>query len=86
MADRGGLVESSSEARHSCQKGIRNTAKSFGRVPNMWLMADRGGISRKEWAMGYYGAAINPLERWVGGFRNRGKDIVMELVQYLLDQ
>ena len=48
----------------------------------MWLMADRGGISGKEWAMGYCDAAINTLERWVGGFRNRGKDIVMESVQY----
>ncbi|KAI9760044.1 MAG: hypothetical protein M1840_002745 [Geoglossum simile] len=36
------------------------------------------------WVMGYHNAAIDPQERWVGGFRNRGKDIVMESVQHLL--
>jgi hypothetical protein len=35
--------------------------------------------------MGYHNAAIDPQERWVGGYHNRGKDIVMESVQNLLD-
>ncbi|KAI9768539.1 MAG: hypothetical protein M1839_004006, partial [Geoglossum umbratile] len=36
--------------------------------------------------MGYYDAAIDPQERWVGGYRNRGRDIIMESVQHVLDQ
>ena len=36
--------------------------------------------------MGYYDAAIDPQERWIGGYRNRGKDIIMESVQRVLDQ
>ncbi|KAI9856973.1 MAG: hypothetical protein M1813_008689 [Trichoglossum hirsutum] len=36
--------------------------------------------------MGYHDAAIDPQERWVGGYRNRGRDIVMESVQYVLNQ
>ena len=36
--------------------------------------------------MGYHDAAINLQECWVGGFRDRGQDIVMESVSYLLEQ
>ena len=36
--------------------------------------------------MGYYDAAIDPQECWIGGYRNRGKDIIIESVQNLLDQ
>jgi hypothetical protein len=36
--------------------------------------------------MGYHDAAIDPQECWVGGYRKRGKDIVMESVHNLLHQ
>ncbi len=34
--------------------------------------------------MGYHDAAIDPQECWVGGFRDRGTNIVMESVHHLL--
>ena len=34
--------------------------------------------------MGYHDTAIDPQECWVGGFKDRGTDIVMESVHYLL--
>jgi hypothetical protein len=36
--------------------------------------------------MSYHDAAINPKERWVGGYRNRSHDIVMESISHLLEQ
>jgi hypothetical protein len=36
--------------------------------------------------MGYHDAAIDPQERWIGGYRDRGQDIIMASVQHLLDQ
>ena len=52
--------------------------------PRWWLTG--GPVLARGWAMGYHDATINPQECWVGGFRNRGKDIMMESVQHLLDQ
>jgi len=52
--------------------------------PRWWLSGSP--VRAGGWAMGYYDAAIDPQECWVGGYRNRGKDIIIESVQNLLDQ
>src|SRR4051794_7637454 len=36
--------------------------------------------------MGYHDAAMDPQMRWVGGYRRRGKDILMESFENLLEQ
>jgi hypothetical protein len=36
--------------------------------------------------MGYYDAALNPQECWIGGYRNRGQDIIVALIQQLFNQ
>ena len=52
--------------------------------PRWWLSGSP--VRAGEWAMGYHDAAIDPQEYWIGGYRNRGTDIVMESIQHLLDQ
>ena len=52
--------------------------------PRWWLAGSP--VRTGGWTMGYYDAAIDPQERWVGGYRNRGRDIIMESVQHVLDQ
>ncbi|KAI9853734.1 MAG: hypothetical protein M1813_001824 [Trichoglossum hirsutum] len=52
--------------------------------PRWWLTGSP--VLEGRWAIGYYDAAINPQERWIGGFRDRGQDIVIESVPNLLEQ
>jgi hypothetical protein len=52
--------------------------------PRWWLSGSP--VMEGRWAMRYHDAAIDPEERWVDGYRNRDKDIVMESVHNLLDQ
>jgi hypothetical protein len=51
--------------------------------PRWWLSGSP--VLDGRWTMGYHDAAIDSQERWVGGFCNRGMDIVMESVQHLLE-
>jgi hypothetical protein len=50
--------------------------------PHWWLSGSPMHVGG--WTVGYYHAAIDPQERWVGGYRNRGKDTAMESVHNLL--
>ena len=50
--------------------------------PRWWLSGSP--VLEGRWAMGYHDAAIDPQECWVGGFRDRGTNIVMESVHHLL--
>jgi hypothetical protein len=52
--------------------------------PRWWLAGSP--VRARGWTIRYYDAVINPQERWIGGYRNRGKDIVMESIQLVLDQ
>jgi hypothetical protein len=52
--------------------------------PRWWLTGSP--VLEERWAMGYHDAAIDPQERWIGGFRDRGQDIVMESISHLLEQ
>jgi hypothetical protein len=52
--------------------------------PRWWLTGSP--VLEGRWAMGYHDAAIDPQERWIGGFRDRGQDIVMESISHLLEQ
>ncbi|KAI9766566.1 MAG: hypothetical protein M1839_004876 [Geoglossum umbratile] len=52
--------------------------------PCWWLTGSP--VLEGRWAMGYHDAAIDLQEHWVGGFRDRGQDIVMESISHLLEQ
>jgi hypothetical protein len=52
--------------------------------PRWWLIASP--VHEGRWTMGYHYAAIDPTERWVGGIRDRGQDIVLGSVTELLEQ
>src|SRR3954447_24607859 len=52
--------------------------------PRWWLSGSP--VLEGGWAMGYHDAAMDPQMRWVGGYRRRGKDILMESFENLLEQ
>jgi hypothetical protein len=48
-------------------------------VHSRWWLSE-SPVLQGGWTMGYYNAALNPQECWIGGYRNRSQDIIIALV------
>jgi hypothetical protein len=72
-----------------CHWMIRSVLEGFPLLlslvhPRWWLAGSP--VRTGGWTIKYYDTAIELQERWVGGYQNRGRDIIMESVQRVLDQ